>query len=156
MICLLLDTKTMVEQAKADGRRRLSKTALSRLHASYREVIAMGHEENPGVVDETGGRRPKRTKVQNLLLRLDEREREVLRCASDFRVPFDNTQAERDIRMVKLQQKNFGCWRTVEGAKRFLAIRSYLSTTRKHGLRPIDALIALTAGRPWLPSAPPA
>jgi transposase len=155
MICLLLDTKTMVEQAKTDGRKRLSKTALAQLHASYREVIAMGHEENPGLANESVGRRPKRTKAQNLLLRLDEREREVLRFASDFRVPFDNNQAERDIRMVKLQQKISGCWRTTEGAERFLAIRSYLSTARKHGQRPIDALTALTGGRPWLPAAPP-
>ncbi|MGO9958695.1 MAG: IS66 family transposase [Solirubrobacteraceae bacterium] len=89
------------------------------------------------------------------MLRLDERESEVLRFATDFRVPFDNNQAERDIRMVKLQQKISGCWRTTEGAERFLAIRSYLSTARKHGQRPIDALTALAAGRPWLPAAPP-
>jgi transposase len=155
MICLLLDTKDHVEQAKADGQKRLSNETLDRLHASYREVIAMGHEENPGLAEDSGGRRPKRTKAQNLLLRLDERESEVLRFATDFRVPFDNNQAERDIRMVKLQQKISGCWRTTQGAERFLAIRSYLSTARKHGQRPIDALTALTAGRPWLPAAPP-
>jgi len=89
------------------------------------------------------------------LLRLDERENEVLRFATDFRVPFDNNLAERDIRMVKLQQKISGCWRTIEGAERFLAIRSYLSTARKHGQRPIDALSALTSGRPWLPASSP-
>lgn len=155
MICLLLDTKDAVEQAKANRRRRLSKKALGRLRASYREVIAMGHEENPGLAEDSGGRRPKRTKAQNLLLRLDERESEVLRFATDFRVPFDNNQAERDIRMVKLQQKISGCWRSTEGAERFLAIRSYLSTARKQGQRPVDALTALTAGRPWLPAAPP-
>lgn len=155
MICLLLDTKDHVEQAKADGQTRFSKKTLDRLHASYREVIAIGHEENPGLAEDSEGRRPKRTKAQNLLLRLDERESEVLRFATDFRVPFDNNQAERDIRMVKLQQKISGCWRTTEGAERFLAIRSYLSTARKHGQRPIDALTTLMAGRPWLPAAPP-
>jgi transposase len=116
MICLLLDTKTLVERAQADQRERLSKKALGRLHASYREVIAMGHEENPGLGGEVSGRRPKRTKAQNLLLRLDERESEVLRFATDLRVPFDNNLAERDIRMVKLQQKISGCWRTTQGA----------------------------------------
>ncbi|MHB1571379.1 MAG: IS66 family transposase, partial [Solirubrobacteraceae bacterium] len=118
MICLLLDTKDHVAQAKADGQKRLSNKTLGRLHASYREVMAMGHEENPGLAEDSGGRRPKRTKAQNLLLRLDERESEVLRFATDFRVPFDNNQAERDIRMVKLQQKISGCWRTTEGAER--------------------------------------
>ncbi|MGO9958694.1 MAG: hypothetical protein ACLP50_22480 [Solirubrobacteraceae bacterium] len=63
MICLLLDTKDQVEQAKADGQKRLSKKTLDRLHASYREVIAIGHEENPGLAEDSGGRRPKRTKA---------------------------------------------------------------------------------------------
>lgn len=155
MVCLLLDTEEHVEQVKADGHKRLSNKTLDRLHASYREVIAMGHQENLGLAKESGGRRAKRTKAQNLLLRLDQRESEVLRFATDFRVPFDNNQAERDIRMVKLQQKISGCWRTTQAAERFLAIRSYLCTDRKHGQRPIDALAALTAGRPWLPAAPP-
>jgi hypothetical protein len=54
----------------------------------------------------------------------------------------------------KLQQKISGCWRTSEGAKRFLAlaIRSYLQTATKHGLRPFEVLAKLTAGQPWLPA----
>jgi transposase len=55
--------------------------------------------------------------------------------------------------MFKLQQKISGCWRTRHGADRFLAIRSYLSTARKQGHRPIDALSAPAAGEPWLPLA---
>jgi transposase len=155
MSCLLLDTKDAVEQAKTVGRERLSASALADLHASYRELIALGYEENPGLAGQDQGRRPKRTKAQNLLLRLDERETEVLRFASDFRVPFDNNLSERDLRMIKLQQKISGCWRTTQGAERFLAIRSYLSTARKQGQRPIDVLAALAAGQPWMPAAPP-
>lgn len=153
MGCLLLDAKDAVEQAKTAERKRLSRKALAELHASYRGIITLGYEENPGLGDHGDRRQPKRTKAQNLLIRLDEREREVLRFAHDFRVPFDNNLAERDIRMVKLQQKISGCWRTSEGAKWFLAIRSYLSTARKQGLRPIDALGALARGQPWLPQA---
>jgi hypothetical protein len=89
-----------------------------------------------------------------MLQRLDEREQEVLRFASDFRVPFDNNLSERDLRMIKLQQKISGCWRSTQGAERFLAIRSYLSTARKQGQRPIDVLAELAAGQPWLPAAP--
>lgn len=95
------------------------------------------------------GRRPKRTKAQNLLLRLDEREQDVLRFAHD------NNLSERDLRMIKLQQKISGCWRTREGAERFLKIRSYVSTARKQGQRPLTVLAQLTAGEPWLPAPAP-
>lgn len=155
MGCLLLDAKDAVDQAEAGGRQRLSKTTLAELHASYRELIALGYEENPGLAAAQDGRRGTRTKAQNLLLRLDQREQEVLRFAHDFGVPFDNNLCERDLRMVKLQQKISGCWRTSEGAERFLAIRSYLSTARKQGLRPIDVLCRLAAGEPWLPAPAP-
>jgi transposase len=153
MGCLLLDTKDAVEHAKATGRERLSKKALAELHASYRELIKMGYEENPGLAGHGEGRQQKRTKAQNLLIRLDQREREVLRFATDFRVPFDNNLSERDLRMVKLQQKISGCWRTSQGAERFLAIRSYISTARKQGQQPSDVLYKLAAGQPWLPLA---
>ena len=106
-------------------------TKLTFLHASYRAVSALGHEQHSGlVVAGSTGRRPKRTKAQNLLLRLDEREQVVLRFAHDLRVPFDNNLSERDLRMIKLQQKISGCWRTREGAGRFLEIRSYVSGFR--------------------------
>ena len=75
----------------------------------------------------------------------------MLRFVHDFRVPFDNNLSERDLRMVKLQQKISGCWRTTEGAEHFLATRCYISTARKQGKRPIDVLTQLAVGRPWLP-----
>ena len=79
----------------------------------------------------------------------------MLRFAHDFRTPFGNNQAEQDIRMVKLQQKISGCWRTTKGAERFLKIRSYLSTARKNGIDAIDALTRLAIGDPWLPDPAP-
>jgi len=57
--------------------------------------------------------------------------------------------------MVKLQQKISGCWRTREGARYFLALRSYTSTAGKQGQRPLAVLAQLAAGRPWLPGAAP-
>jgi transposase len=76
----------------------------------------------------------------------------VLRLLDDTRVPFDNNQAERDLRMVKLQQKISGCWRTLAGAEAFLALRSYLATTRKHGNNPLAVLRQLFHGQAWLPT----
>jgi transposase InsO family protein len=65
--------------------------------------------------------------------------------------PTDNSLAERDIRMVKLRQKIFGCLRTWTGAETFCAIRSYLSTARKQGVNALDALSRLHNGSVWMP-----
>lgn len=146
MSCLLLDTKTLVANAIADGNERLSARAVRELTDSYKTVIGMGYQEHPTTT-------AAKTKAHNLLLRLERYQPDVLRFAHDFRVPFGNNQAEQDIRMVKLQQKISGCWRTTHGAQRFLTIRSYLSTTRKNGIGALHALDALAAGTPWLPAS---
>lgn len=146
MSCLLLDTKALVAQAVAAGEDHLAPKAIRELSDSYKTIIEMGHQEHPAA---TG----KKTKAHNLLLRLERYEPDVLRFANDFHTPFGNNQAEQDIRMVKLQQKISGCWRTTHGAERFLKIRGYLSTTRKNGLDALSALDALTAGTPWLPAS---
>jgi hypothetical protein len=75
-----------------------------------------------------------------------------LRFLEDLRVPPTNNLAERDIRMVKLQQKISGCWRTLDGAQAFLTVRSYVSTARKHGVNPLVALRRLFQGDPWMPA----
>ena len=89
MGALLLDAKAAVDQAREAGEDRLSEKALAIIRECYRDVIELGREQHPSLEPGQSGRRRKRTKAQNLLLRLDEREQEVLRFASDFRVPFD-------------------------------------------------------------------
>ena len=68
----------------------------------------------------------------------------------DFRVPFDNNLAERDVRMVKIKQKVSSSFRTGRGAKTFCAIRSYISTVRKQGGNVIDAIQDALNGCPFI------
>lgn len=90
-----------------------------------------------------------------LLERLQVHRSEVVRFLEDLRVPPTNNLAERDIRMVKLQQKISGCWRTLDGAQAFLTVRSYVSTARKHGVNPLAALHRLFEDDPWMPAPAP-
>ena len=87
-----------------------------------------------------------------LARRLLDRQDDYLRFTADWRIPADNNGSERDIRMIKLQQKVSGCLRTLTGAKQFCAIRSYLSTAAKHGLHFFDALVMLPKASPWMPA----
>ena len=152
MSCLLLELKAAVDAAEAAGATTLEPCTLARYRARYRQIIAEGYTRNPEPAP-TGKRgRPKQGKARSLLLRLDRYENDVLRFAHDFTVPFDNNQAERDIRMIKLQQKISGCWRTREGAEGFLALRSYISTARKQGQDLLATLNDAVQGKPWLPA----
>lgn len=148
---LLVEIQRAVSVAKDAGKTKLADRKLAAYRRRYRDLVAAGKHLNPPP-PRTGKRgRPRRGPAGSLLRRLDIYADDVLRFASDFAVPFDNNQAERDVRMIKLQQKVSGGWRTRHGIEAFLDIRSYLSTTRKHG---VDALIALTDlfnGHPWMP-----
>ena len=94
----------------------------------------------------------KRCPAVNLLDRLDTHRDDVLRFAADFSVPFTNNLAEQDIRMVKIRQKISGGLRTMNGARIFCALRSYLSTARKNGQHNLTVLRQLHQGQPWLPA----
>jgi transposase len=152
MIDLLLDAKEAVEQAIARGRKHLDRKALHSIRVRYGKLIAKAWAENHKPARANAGKWYQNTAV-NLLERLDTYRDDVLRFTTDFDVPFDNNQGERDIRMVKLQQKISGSWRTKAGADDFCAIRSYVSTMKKHGHGVLDGLRDLFEGQVWLPPA---
>ena len=151
---LLVDAKLVADRARAGGACRVGGATRARLHTRYQRLLADGQAANPPP-PATGQQRgrARRSPAGRLLGRLDAHRDEVLRGLDDLRVPFTNNQAERDLRMVKLQQKISGCWRTLVGAEAFLAVRSYLSTARKQGLNPLDVLRRLFEGNPWLPDS---
>jgi len=156
MDTFLRGLQATVEQARACGRDRLEPGELAGHEAAYELIIALGNKHNPAGTIPTGKRGViKQTPARNLLVRLDRDREAVLRFAHDFRVPFDNNQAERDIRMIKLQQKISGCWRTITGAEHFLALRAYLSTANKQHQPIANTLTALATHHPWLPATDP-
>ncbi len=91
--------------------------------------------------------RMKRSKSRNLLERLKNFEDDVPRFMEDDIVAFTNNQAERDIRMMKVQQKISGCFRSMKGAMIHSRIKSYLSTCLKNGVGSREALELLFYGK---------
>ena len=146
MIVCLLSAKQLVAEAYQAGETELSVEQMHRIHQMYDAIVAFGLEENP-LPDEhpppvKRGRR-KKTKARNLVERFDKQQEAILRFVHDFKVPFDNNLAERDIRMMKVQQKISGSFRSWEGAEQFCSLRTYISTIRKQGLNVWEALGSL-------------
>ncbi|MGH9029299.1 MAG: IS66 family transposase [Acidimicrobiales bacterium] len=149
MIDLLVEAKEAVEKARAAGHDRLEPSVLHSIRVRYGMLVAKGWAANPA--PEVGKRHGIKNKAANLLVRLDGQRDDVLRFATDFRASWDNNQAERDVRMVKLQQKISGSWRTLAGARAYCAIRGYISTMRKHDVDILDGLRNMFEGQVWLP-----
>ena len=153
LLQLLLDIKAEVAAAPAD-QLSLAAERLTHFERCYDELLAQGLAANPPPADPPPKKRgrQKQTPPKNLLDRLKKYQPQVLAFMYDFRVPFDNNLAERDVRMVKIKQKVSGAFRTRPGAETFCAIRSYISTTRKHGLNVITAIYNALNGNPFIPS----
>jgi len=155
MIQLLCDIYQEVE-ATPPPAMSLPADRLDFYFAEYDRIVSDGLAANPPPAEPPPKRRgrTKQTKPKNLLDRLQTHKAGVLLFMSDFRVPFDNNLAERDVRMIKVKQKVSGGFRTQKGAETFAAIRSYISTARKQGHNVMDAIYGAFVGRPFMPADP--
>lgn len=151
MIELLLEIKTQVDQAKAHHQTQLRPKQLEGFHQKYRSLTQKALQGYPSVPQEKKRGRPKQSKSKNLLDRLILYENQTLLFMHDFKVPFDNNQAERDVRMVKLKQKISGGFRSPDGAQAFCTVRGAISTARKQG-RSVLELLTQALHPPLVPS----
>ncbi|MBN2257075.1 MAG: IS66 family transposase, partial [Anaerolineaceae bacterium] len=154
LVKVLVEAKRAVDEAKAQGLAALAESLQVDFDRRYDEILDQGLLANPPPPDppEKKRGRKKQSKAKNLIDRLQAHKPEVLAFMYDFKVPFDNNLAERDLRMVKVKQKVSGCFRTETGAHTFCRIRSYISTARKNGQRVLAALEAALLGAPFYPA----
>jgi transposase len=150
MIEFLLEVKEKKEKSKGQ---RFSVRRIQEFERRYRDIVAMGMAANPPPAEEGKKKRgrKKKSKAANLLDRLRQHEKAVLAFMYAFSVPFHNNLGERDIRMMKVQQKISGTFRSFEGALSFCRIRSYISTVKKQGLNVMSALQDVFSGKRLLP-----
>jgi len=122
-----------------------------RWREAYWKILRAGRRANPLTPNQQAQRRPKQSKEQNLLDRLEGYDDAILAFLWELDLPFTNNEAERAFRMIKVRLKISGCFRTFKGACRHARIRSYISTLRKHGLPVLVYLHRALDGRPFLP-----
>ena len=148
MIDCLLEAKQQVDKALEGSLHRLTEAQISMIETDYQRILNQALEQIPPPPSSAKRGKQKQHPAKNLYDRLDQRRRSVLAFIYDLTVPFDNNQAERDIRMIKVQQKISGGFRQFHAAERFCVIRSYLSSARKQGINILFALQQIFVGQP--------
>lgn len=149
----LLDIKRTVDKRKRKAK-SLRTEDIKKLERKYNRILAEGLKANPiesMPVSEGKRGRKKQSKPKNLLDRLKLFREETLAFMKDFLVPFDNNQAERDLRMAKVKMKISGCFRSKKGADIFCRIRAYTSTARKNSINVLEAICLAMKGAPFIP-----
>lgn len=141
-------------RARDAGSAALSARTQRRYARRFDALVAAGEAAEPPPTPGANRGPPRRTPGALLLRRMRRHRDAVLRFVYDLAVPFDNSEAERDLRMMKVEQKVSGGFRTAAGAHTFCTLRSYLGTARKQGQDALGVLRGALAGQPFLPAVP--
>ena len=150
MLELLREMKRTKEELLESNVREAPKEVWENFCEQFDRLVDKAIAENPPLPPTEPGKRPKRPKPLVLAERLKERKAGFLLFFTNFDVPFDNNQAERDFRMFKVKQKVSGCFRSKDGAVDFAVIMSFLGTARKNGISAFSALRDALFGKPFI------
>ena len=149
LAALLLEIKASVKLAQSNAFGSLDAALQNTFSTHYDQILAEAESVNRGSPELIFNH----LSAGILHRRLVRHKELILRFMTDFRIPFDNNGSERDLRMLKLQQKISGCFRSVEGVKTFCRVRSYLSSAKKQTKNLLIALEAALDGQPMVLAA---
>ena len=131
----------------AEGKTSFTDDVMQQYMKEYDSIVATGLAANPLPKREPGKRgRLKKGKIRCLLERFQDCKSDILRFATDWRVPYTNNAAEQAIRFARVKEKVSGCFRTEKGAERFACLLSFISTAVRHGISSFDACLSLRNG----------
>jgi len=144
-----------VHKAKDSDKNHLSLKQIRKFTKMYEQIIKSAKIYYPptGEKEKRARGRPKQEKGKNLLDRLSKYQDETLRFLNDFKVPFTNNLAERDLRMIKVKEKISGSFASFKGGEIFTRIRSYISTLKKNNIAVLQGLRDALNGRSFVPIA---
>ena len=145
---LLLRMKKAKDKAITAGKEALSIFTIQKYECEYDNIIKDAYGENPEPVEPKKKRgRVKRGKILALIDRLQKYKGAVCLFLEKLGVPFDNNQAERDIRNIKTKTKVCGCFRSKTGAEEYMGLMSFISTARKNGIDSYHAVKFALSGK---------
>jgi len=143
MIEFLVEANNHVKQCKASGDTMLDEAKITEYSNRYDAILESGREEFL-----KSERKDYNGEDMKLLRRMAKFKANHLLFLTDFKVPFDNNQAERDLRMIKSKAKVSGCFRGENGGAAFATIKSYTSTLRKNMCNIFEGLKSAFLGDP--------
>jgi transposase len=153
MIDLLLNAKNLKKEAIERWESFLEESVLEEIHIAFKSILQIWKSSYRLIEKEEWKRwRTKKSKWLNLLERLEKSEDWTLWFIHNFKIPFDNNLAERDLRMTKTRVKISWCFRSFNGAKYFARIRSFISTMRKQGVEIYSSLLSIFSWKILLPN----
>lgn len=135
MMDLLKDILHEKHVLQDDGVTEFEESTLKKYSSKYDEILNKANKEYQSDYDSNAYKDDER----KLITRLGKYKENHLLFMRDFKIPFTNNRAETDIRPSK-RKLNVGIFRSQEGAKYYLNIRSFISTFQKRGRDIFDGI----------------